>query len=206
MTENIPAEAVRKLFEPLEEVFLLSGRQGPVTAPFDLVTKLENACQTRRDTGILREIAGRLQALHVRLQRPGAGDRAAAPLPAPARPMRLPCEKCGALHIDEGEFAVKPHHTHTCQRCGLTWRAAIEPTVGVLFLPGYQNYPPPEPLPEWRPHPMGAQQGEGKASVGLGSQAPDAAAVEGEPFFRYVTQSPFALKRASTQNRSRPKF
>lgn len=105
--------------------------------------------------------------------------------------MRLPCEKCGALHIDEGEFAVKPHHTHTCQRCGLTWRPAIEPTVGVLFLPGYQNYPPPEPLPEWRPHPMGAQQGEGKASVGLGSQAPDAAAVEGEPFFRYVTQSPF---------------
>ena len=26
-------------------------------------------------------------------------------------PMRLPCPSCGALHIDEGEFATEPHHT-----------------------------------------------------------------------------------------------
>ena len=32
--------------------------------------------------------------------------------------MRLPCPACHELHIDEGEFATKPHHTHACQSCG----------------------------------------------------------------------------------------
>lgn len=54
-------------------------------------------------------------------------------------PMRLTCPNCGALHIDEGEFATKPHHTHSCQECGLTWRPAVVPTVGVRFLPGFKN-------------------------------------------------------------------
>jgi hypothetical protein len=54
-------------------------------------------------------------------------------------PMRLICEGCGKLHIDEGEFATKPHHTHSCQFCGLTWRPAVVPTVGVRFLPGFKN-------------------------------------------------------------------
>jgi hypothetical protein len=54
-------------------------------------------------------------------------------------PMRLCCEGCGELHIDEGEFATKPHHTHSCQHCGLTWRPAVVPTVGVRFLPGFKN-------------------------------------------------------------------
>lgn len=53
------------------------------------------------------------------------------------KPMRLPCEGCGEPHVDEGEFATRPHHTHSCQRCGLTWRPAIGPTVGVRFLPGF---------------------------------------------------------------------
>jgi len=57
----------------------------------------------------------------------------------PPIPMRLCCEACGELHIDEGEFATKPHHTHSCQSCGLTWRPAIECTVGVQFLPGFRN-------------------------------------------------------------------
>ena len=48
--------------------------------------------------------------------------------------MRLPCEQCGELHIDEGEFASKPHHTHQCEKCGLVWRPAIVETVGVRFL------------------------------------------------------------------------
>lgn len=56
------------------------------------------------------------------------------PLPEPIA-MRLPCPDCGALHIDEGEFATKPHHTHSCQQCGLTWRPAVPHTVGVRFLP-----------------------------------------------------------------------
>ena len=54
-------------------------------------------------------------------------------------PMRLLCPICGELHIDEGEFETKPHHTHACQTCGHVWRPAIVPTVGVRFLPGFKN-------------------------------------------------------------------
>lgn len=54
-------------------------------------------------------------------------------------PMRLICPECKALHIDEGEFATKPHHTHSCQECGLTWRPAVVATVGVRFLPGFKG-------------------------------------------------------------------
>ena len=54
-------------------------------------------------------------------------------------PMRLVCEGCGELHIDVGEFATRPHHTHACQNCGMVWRPAIVPTVGVRFLPGFKN-------------------------------------------------------------------
>lgn len=56
-----------------------------------------------------------------------------------AIPMRLTCPSCNALHIDEGEFATKPHHTHSCQACGMTWRPAVVDTVGVRFLPGFLN-------------------------------------------------------------------
>lgn len=56
-------------------------------------------------------------------------------------PMRLPCPDCGALHIDEGEFATRPHHTHACQECGAVWRPAVVHTVGVRFLPGFKNEP-----------------------------------------------------------------
>lgn len=69
------------------------------------------------------------------------GDEAKAQQPAPI-PMRLPCPGCGALHIDEGEFATRPHHTHACQDCGLCWRPAVVPTVGVRFLPGFKNEAP----------------------------------------------------------------
>lgn len=62
-------------------------------------------------------------------------------------PMRLVCEACGKLHIDEGEFATKVHHTHSCQHCGLTWRPAVVPTVGVRFLPGFKNEPTSTPSP-----------------------------------------------------------
>lgn len=53
--------------------------------------------------------------------------------------MLLWCPACGARHYDLGEFASKPHHTHACQSCGLVWRPAIVPTVGVQFLPGFKN-------------------------------------------------------------------
>lgn len=57
-------------------------------------------------------------------------------------PMRIPCPRCSELHIDEGEFATKPHHTHACQHCGEVWRPAVVHTVGVRFLPGFKNEPP----------------------------------------------------------------
>ena len=54
-------------------------------------------------------------------------------------PMRLHCPECHRLHLDEGVWAKKPHHTHSCQYCGLTWRPAVIETVGVRFLPGFKN-------------------------------------------------------------------
>lgn len=57
-------------------------------------------------------------------------------------PMLLWCPECRGRHIDEGEFATKPHHTHACQHCGHVWRPANGPTVGVQFLPGFKNEAP----------------------------------------------------------------
>lgn len=73
--------------------------------------------------------------------------------------MILHCPECKARHVDAGEFSTKPHHTHACQSCGLTWRPAIIPTVGVQFLPGFKgafgSAPPVSPsrtTPDWRAH------------------------------------------------------
>ncbi len=59
------------------------------------------------------------------------------------KPMELLlwCPECGERHVDQGEFATKPHHTHACQRCGLVWRPAVENTVGVRFLKGFKDDP-----------------------------------------------------------------
>ena len=54
-------------------------------------------------------------------------------------PMLLWCPSCGDRHIDVGEFATKVHHTHACQSCGMVWRPAVVPTVGVQWLPGFKN-------------------------------------------------------------------
>lgn len=59
--------------------------------------------------------------------------------PALPVPMILTCPMCGTRHIDEGEFATKPHHTHACQKCGMCWRPAVVATVGVWFLSGFKN-------------------------------------------------------------------
>jgi hypothetical protein len=57
-------------------------------------------------------------------------------------PMLIWCPMCCARHIDRGEFATKPHHTHSCQACGLTWRPCVEATVGVQYLPGFKDEEP----------------------------------------------------------------
>ena len=59
--------------------------------------------------------------------------------PSSPVPMLLVCPACGERHVDEGEFAKRPHHTHACQGCGMCWRPAIVSTVGVRFLPGFKN-------------------------------------------------------------------
>lgn len=63
-------------------------------------------------------------------------ERSYTPTPVP---IRLICPECGELHIDEGKWATKPHHTHACQHCGNVWRPAVVATVGVRFLPGFKN-------------------------------------------------------------------
>ena len=57
-------------------------------------------------------------------------------------PMILWCPVCMFRHVDVGEFATRPHHTHSCQNCGMCWRPAIVATVGVHFLPGFKNEEP----------------------------------------------------------------
>ncbi len=54
-------------------------------------------------------------------------------------PMLIWCPFCCERHIDVGEFATRPHHTHACQSCGAVWRPAIVATVGVSFLPGFKD-------------------------------------------------------------------
>lgn len=51
-------------------------------------------------------------------------------------PMLLPCPNpdCKLLHVDEGEWATRPHRTHLCAACGETWRPALVNTVGVVKL------------------------------------------------------------------------
>lgn len=56
-------------------------------------------------------------------------------------PMLLWCPECGERHVDV-DFATRVHHTHSCQSCGLTWRPAVVPTVGVQFLPGFKDEAP----------------------------------------------------------------
>jgi predicted RNA-binding Zn-ribbon protein involved in translation (DUF1610 family) len=56
--------------------------------------------------------------------------------PQTSIPMILHCPNCGAQHIDapepENGWTNPPHRSHTCHRCGMIWRPADVPTVGVL--------------------------------------------------------------------------
>lgn len=47
-------------------------------------------------------------------------------------PIATSCPTCGTQHIDEGEWATRPHKTHQCQKCGAQWRPHDFPTVGIL--------------------------------------------------------------------------
>jgi hypothetical protein len=69
-----------------------------------------------------------------------------SPTPMPPIPMILICPGpaldgriCGRRHVDVGDFATLPHHTHSCQFCGHSWRPAEVDTIGVEFLPRFKN-------------------------------------------------------------------
>lgn len=85
------------------------------------------------------------------------GAVAAAPQEPKPFPILLYCPLCHTKHVDEGEFATKPHHTHSCQgfvtdsagkrrRCGHSWRPAKGPTVGIEHIEGFVNPPTGEEL------------------------------------------------------------
>lgn len=46
-------------------------------------------------------------------------------------PFILYCPRCHAQHVDEGEWATRPHRTHLCASCGAEWRPCALATVGV---------------------------------------------------------------------------
>jgi hypothetical protein len=51
-------------------------------------------------------------------------------VPSPL-PILLDCPLCKRTHIDQGEWATKPHRKHLCAGCGHTWRPSPFPTRGV---------------------------------------------------------------------------
>lgn len=82
------------------------------------------------------QLAVYFSPLHAEAPNPWPFDK---PNPVPMI-LWCPAPECGARHIDKGEFATtKHHHTHACQSCGMVWRPAIVPTVGVQYLPGFKD-------------------------------------------------------------------
>lgn len=47
-------------------------------------------------------------------------------------PLLLACPLCHHRHVDEGEWATKPHRTHLCSTCGHKWQPLDFATVGVV--------------------------------------------------------------------------
>ncbi len=45
--------------------------------------------------------------------------------------MVLHCPTCERSHVDKGEWDTKPHRTHFCEHCGVTWKPFDFPTVGI---------------------------------------------------------------------------
>ena len=54
-------------------------------------------------------------------------------------PMLLWCPSCNIEHVGTDHFVTTAHHTHACQKCGMTWRPALCATVGVQFLPEFKD-------------------------------------------------------------------
>lgn len=87
------------------------------------------------------EVRRRWAAVAGKLERVGGGEERAsgtgrAPAPGPVE-LELWCPRCAARHVDEGEWATRPHHVHRCAACALEWNpfegtpGELVPTAGV---------------------------------------------------------------------------
>lgn len=116
--------AVRKSGVPIgdamEEATALSER---------LRTLLPNGWHEDYDEAVAQEIATVIAAAEVRAR------QAERDTPIP---MILYCPACGHQHIDAPEpeigWANPPHRSHICHGCGVIWRPADVPTVGVISI------------------------------------------------------------------------
>lgn len=90
--------------------------------------------------GVLRDARDDLDALLVGWARRHLGEATefwkqdgTPELIPEVRPEHLFCPACGAPHVDEGEWATRPHRTRRCQvpGCVYEWRPFDVPTVGV---------------------------------------------------------------------------
>ena len=127
---------------------------------------------------------------------PAAAGSAAATAPSTPEPIpvRLTCPACGQLHVDE-EFATRPHHTHACQHCGMTWRPAVVPTVGVRFLPGFRDAATPDSA-SWPRRPAGAEILPGRVQRDdRGDAGPDLSADLADPDLTDLTLGAVAVVR-----------
>lgn len=103
-----------------------------MTPSEDDVIWLVNAAKRWRNT-LSGEVRAEVTA-HIR--------RIEAELEKPMAPLELLiiCPRCHMQHVDEGRFAKKPHRSHACQGCGLTFQASgsVE-SIGVRFFTGYKD-------------------------------------------------------------------
>jgi len=103
----------------------------------DLARAWNFACEIREplDRGeVVRDLVTFLRADRV--------SRGKAQEPPNPTPMLLRCPNCNRRHIDEDEWATRPHKTHRCASCGHEWRPFEYATVGVAE-PGKAQEPEP---------------------------------------------------------------
>jgi predicted RNA-binding Zn-ribbon protein involved in translation (DUF1610 family) len=49
----------------------------------------------------------------------------------------LKCPHCGIQHVDENEWALKPHKTHLCTQCGGLFEGSIHAVSHPMVQPAY---------------------------------------------------------------------
>lgn len=141
VTGTAKSAGAEKAFDALQRIrALVTGSTRPDKQPGESERDYDHRLVLALLVDGLSQLPGELS---LKRQAFDAFKRLMAPLPVrlhcPAR--RDDGTMCGALHVDQGEWTTKPHHTHSCQKCGHTWRPAVAHTVGVEFLPGFKNEP-----------------------------------------------------------------